>query len=133
MQYIISLRELKLRKENADFPKFRTKLLKFSEVKAENSKLRHITEENTRRETENNELKPRLQHVNSSKNDSSNFNFVAERHEDVCSSKWDRETDDFSPKEPANISDSNHSLVFQIEDREIDAFLIKTHKESISK
>ncbi|GBB99634.1 hypothetical protein RclHR1_03590009 [Rhizophagus clarus] len=42
------------------------------------------------------------QHDNSSNNNSSNFNSVAEHHEksleDVCSSKQDRETDDFSPR-----------------------------------
>ncbi|CAG8609057.1 7515_t:CDS:2 [Gigaspora rosea] len=149
-----------LRKENAKIPELREKLQRFAEVEAENAKLRQIIEENARRETENNELKSRLenrvamleqgslvagqsQHDNSSNNNSSNFNSVAEHHEksleDVCSSKQDRATDDFSPKEPANVPDSAHSLAPQIknqekllENREMDAFLIETHKKSIS-
>ncbi|RIB12274.1 hypothetical protein C2G38_2041948 [Gigaspora rosea] len=103
-----------LRKENAKIPELREKLQRFAEVEAENAKLRQIIEENARQHHE-------------------------KSLEDVCSSKQDRATDDFSPKEPANVPDSAHSLAPQIknqekllENREMDAFLIETHKKSIS-
>src|SRR5436305_3719833 len=66
MQSIDSLRELnfkflaeiaELRKENAEIPELREKLLKFAEVEAENAKLRQIIEENAKRDAENAELK----------------------------------------------------------------------------
>ncbi|PKB93568.1 hypothetical protein RhiirA5_440926, partial [Rhizophagus irregularis] len=65
MQSTDSLRELnakllaeiaKLRKENAEIPELREKLLRFAEVEAENAKLRQIIEENARRDSENAEL-----------------------------------------------------------------------------
>ena len=66
MQSIDSLRELnskllaeiaELRKENAEIPELREKLLKFAEVEAENAKLRQIIEEDAKRDAENTELK----------------------------------------------------------------------------
>ncbi|CAB4396835.1 unnamed protein product [Rhizophagus irregularis] len=69
MQSTDSLRELnakllaeiaKLRKENAEIPELREKLLRFAEVEAENAKLRQIIEENARRDSENAELKSRV-------------------------------------------------------------------------
>ncbi|GET01612.1 hypothetical protein GLOIN_2v1886361 [Rhizophagus clarus] len=148
MQSIDSLRELnakflaeiaELGRENAKIPELREKLLKFAEVEAENAKLRQIIEENARCKTENNELKSRVgeleqynaelenrvvmleqgslvagqsQHDNSSNNNSSNFNSVAEHHE----------------KSLEDIEDQEKLL----EDREMNAFLIETHKKSIS-
>src|ERR1044072_1757187 len=69
MQSIGSLRELnakllveiaELRKENAEIPEFREKLLRFAEVEAENARLKQIIEENARHDTENSELKSRV-------------------------------------------------------------------------
>ena len=69
MQSIDSLRELnvkllaeiaELRKENAEIPELREKLLKFAEVEAENARLKQIIEENARRDAENAELKSRV-------------------------------------------------------------------------
>src|SRR5256714_9668986 len=69
MQSTDSLRELnakllaeiaKIRKENAEIPELREKLLKFAEVEAENARLKQIIEENTRRDAENAELKSRV-------------------------------------------------------------------------
>ena len=69
MQSIDSLRELNakllaeitgLRKGNAEIPELREKLLRFSDVEAENAKLKQIIEENTRRDAENAELKSRV-------------------------------------------------------------------------
>ena len=69
MQSTDSLRELnakllaeiaKLRKENAEIPELREKLLRFAEVEAENARLKQIIEENARRDAENSELKPRV-------------------------------------------------------------------------
>src|SRR5215213_8576869 len=69
MQSINSLRELNakllveitgLRKENAEIPELREKLLRFADVEAENEKLKKIIEENTRRDAENAELKSRV-------------------------------------------------------------------------
>src|SRR5438045_3342578 len=69
MQSTDSLRELnakllteiaELRKENAEIPELREKLLKFAEVEAENARLKQIIEENTRRDAENAELKSRV-------------------------------------------------------------------------
>ena len=69
MQSTDSLRELnakllaeiaKLRKENAEIPELREKLLRFAEVEAENVKLKQIIEENARRDSENAELKSRV-------------------------------------------------------------------------
>src|SRR5437763_15396903 len=64
-----SLRELnakllaeiaELRKENAEIPELRGKLLIFAEVEAENARLKQIIEENARRNSENAELKFRV-------------------------------------------------------------------------
>ncbi|GBC49490.2 hypothetical protein GLOIN_2v1885751 [Rhizophagus irregularis DAOM 181602=DAOM 197198] len=72
MQSTDSLRELnakllaeiaKLRKENAEIPELREKLLRFAEVEAENAKLRQIIEENARRDSENAELKSRVREL----------------------------------------------------------------------
>ena len=72
MQSIDSLRELnskllaeiaELRKENAEIPKLREKLLRFAEVEAENAKLRQIIEENAKRDAENVELKSRVREL----------------------------------------------------------------------
>jgi hypothetical protein len=69
MQSIDSLRELnskllaeiaELRKENAEIPELREKLLKFAEVEAENARLKQIIEENARHDAENAELKFRV-------------------------------------------------------------------------
>src|SRR5256884_123726 len=69
MQSIDSLRELnakllaeiaELRKENAEIPELRGKLLIFAEVEAENARLKQIIEENARRNSENAELKFRV-------------------------------------------------------------------------
>src|ERR1044072_5424516 len=69
MQSIGSLRELnakllveitELRKENAEIPELREKLLRFAEVEAENARLKQIIEENARRDAENAELKSRV-------------------------------------------------------------------------
>ena len=69
MQSIDSLRELnvkllaeiaKLRKENAEIPELREKLLRFAKVEAENTKLKQIIEENARHDSENAELKSRV-------------------------------------------------------------------------
>ena len=69
MQSIDSLRELnakllaeiaELRKENAEIPELRGKLLIFAEVEAENARLKQIIEENARRDSENAELKSRV-------------------------------------------------------------------------
>ncbi|UZO01537.1 uncharacterized protein OCT59_012634 [Rhizophagus irregularis] len=49
-----------LKKENAEIPELREKLLKFAEVEAENAKLKQIIEENARRDSENAELKSRV-------------------------------------------------------------------------
>ncbi|CAG8770114.1 24153_t:CDS:1 [Gigaspora margarita] len=114
-----------LRKENAEIPELREKLQRFVEAEnaklrqiieenarreTENNELKSRVGELERYSTE---LENRIamleqgslvagqsQHDNSSNNNSSNFNSVAEHHEksleDVCSSKQDRETDDFS-------------------------------------
>ncbi|RIA93454.1 hypothetical protein C1645_16638 [Glomus cerebriforme] len=69
MQSIDSLRELnskllveiaELRKENAEIPEFREKLLRFAEVEAENARLKQIIEKNARHDAENAELKSRV-------------------------------------------------------------------------
>ena len=69
MQSNDSLRELnakllaeiaELRKENAEIPGLREKLLRFAEVEAENARLKQIIEENARRDSENAELKSRV-------------------------------------------------------------------------
>src|SRR4051812_6549269 len=69
MQSIDSLRELnakllaeiaELRKENAEIPELRGKLLIFAEVEAENARLKQIIEENARRDSENAKLKSRV-------------------------------------------------------------------------
>src|ERR1043165_907372 len=69
MQSTDSLRELnakllaeiaELRKENAEIPELREKLLKFAEVEVENVRLKQIIEENARRDAENVELKSRV-------------------------------------------------------------------------
>ena len=69
MQSIDSLRELnakllaeiaELRKENAEIPELRGKLLIFAEVEAENARLKQIIEGNARRDSENAELKSRV-------------------------------------------------------------------------
>ncbi|CAB4428268.1 unnamed protein product [Rhizophagus irregularis] len=52
-----------LRKENAEIPELREKLLKFAEVEAENAKLKQIIEENARRDSENAELKSRVREL----------------------------------------------------------------------
>ncbi|CAG8687522.1 21945_t:CDS:10, partial [Gigaspora rosea] len=133
----------KLRKENDKIPELEKK---FAEVETENAKLRQIIEENAMRKTENNELKSRVreleqyntelesrvamleqgQHDASFNNNSSNFNSVAEHHKKSLEN------------EPANVPYSAHSLAPQIEDqeklledREMDAFLIETHKKSV--
>src|ERR1044071_7214279 len=49
-----------LRKENAEIPELREKLLKFAEVEGENVRLKQIIEENARRDAENAELKSRV-------------------------------------------------------------------------
>ncbi|RGB34406.1 hypothetical protein C1646_153626 [Rhizophagus diaphanus] len=49
-----------LRKENAEIPELRGKLLIFAEVEAENARLKQIIEENARRDSENAELKFRV-------------------------------------------------------------------------
>src|SRR5437763_5480107 len=49
-----------LRKENAEIPELRGKLLIFAEVEAENAKLKQIIKENARRNSENAELKFRV-------------------------------------------------------------------------
>ncbi|GBC46903.1 hypothetical protein GLOIN_2v1486970 [Rhizophagus irregularis DAOM 181602=DAOM 197198] len=56
--YVTEIAEL--RKENAEIPELREKLLKFAEVEAENAKLKQIIEENARRDSENAELKSRV-------------------------------------------------------------------------
>src|SRR6266542_591920 len=69
MQSTDSLRELnakllteiaELRKENAEIPELKEKLLRFAEVEAENARLKQIIEENARRDAENAELKSRV-------------------------------------------------------------------------
>ncbi|RIA88881.1 hypothetical protein C1645_739060 [Glomus cerebriforme] len=69
MQFTDSLRELnakllteiaKLRKENAEIPELKEKLLRFAEVEAENARLKQIIEENARCDAENAELKSRV-------------------------------------------------------------------------
>jgi hypothetical protein len=72
MQSTDSLRELnakllakiaKLRKENAEIPELREKLLIFAKIEAENAKLKQIIEENARRDFENAELKSRVREL----------------------------------------------------------------------
>src|SRR6266540_6702646 len=72
MQSIDSLRELnfkllaeiaELRKENAEIPELKEKLLKFAEVEAENAKLRQIIEENAKRDAENTKHKIRIEEL----------------------------------------------------------------------
>ena len=72
MQSIDSLRELnskllaeiaELRKENAEIPELKEKLLKFAEVEAENAKLRQIIEENAKHDAENAEHKIRIEEL----------------------------------------------------------------------
>ncbi|CAB5208737.1 hypothetical protein RhiirA5_481253 [Rhizophagus irregularis] len=46
----------KLRKENAEIPELKEKLLRFAEVKAENAKLKQIIEKNARRDAKVEEL-----------------------------------------------------------------------------
>src|SRR4051794_25309153 len=69
MQSTDSLRELnakllaeiaELRKENAEIPGLREKLLRFAEVETENARLKQIIEENARRDAENAEFKSRV-------------------------------------------------------------------------
>ncbi|PKB92989.1 hypothetical protein RhiirA5_442697, partial [Rhizophagus irregularis] len=49
-----------LRKENAEIPELREKLLRFAKVEAENARLKQVIEENARRDAENAELKSRV-------------------------------------------------------------------------
>ncbi|EXX67381.1 uncharacterized protein OCT59_004649 [Rhizophagus irregularis] len=72
MQSTDSLRELnakllveiaKLRKENAEIPELKKKLLKFAEDEVENVRLKQIIEENARRDAENVELKSRVREL----------------------------------------------------------------------
>ncbi|RIA84444.1 hypothetical protein C1645_415335 [Glomus cerebriforme] len=72
MQSIDSLRELnakllteiaELRKENAEIPELKEKLLRFAEVEAENARLKQIIEENARRDAENAEHKIRIEEL----------------------------------------------------------------------
>src|SRR5579859_5602603 len=140
MQSTDSLRELnakllaeiaKLRKENAEIPELREKLLRFSEVEAENAKLRQIIEENARRDSENAELKSRVGELEARlaileqgvtevnwqpQNDKEVIaevsavdisDSVIDQQNDVnTKSIEDKEIGDFIPEEPANVSDS---------------------------
>ncbi|KAF0404054.1 hypothetical protein F8M41_009108 [Gigaspora margarita] len=88
-----------LRKENAEIPELREKLQRFSRV-GELEQYNTELENRIAMLEQGSLVAGQSQHDNSSNNNSSNFNSVAEHHEksleDVCSSKQDRETDDFS-------------------------------------
>src|SRR3954447_7889205 len=140
MQSTDSLRELnakllaeiaELRKENAEIPELREKLLKFAEVEVENVRLKQIIEENARRDAENVELKSRVGELEARlaileqgvtevngqpQNDKEviaevsaidTSDSVIDQQNDVnTKSIEDKEIGDFIPEEPANVSDS---------------------------
>ena len=149
MQSIDSLRELnakllaeiaELRKENAEIPELREKLLRFAEVEAENAKLRQIIEENAKCDAENAELKTKVAKLRHDIEEMKQQTQVITEVQDACS------IEDIFPVEVVpkvltasipsnqcnnvNFSPSSVGGQKSLEDREMDAFLKSEYKKS---
>ena len=151
MQSIDSLRELnskllveiaELRKENAEIPELREKLLKFADVEAENAKLGQIIEENAKRDAENAELKTKVARLRHDIEEMKQQTQVITEVQYACS------IEDTSPVEvipkistasiPSNQCDNVNSSPSSVsgqkslKDREMDAFLESEYKRKVS-
>src|SRR3954451_2035613 len=136
-----------------EIPELRKKV---AEIEAKNAKLRHIIEENARRDAENAEHKARIEELDKNSADTSAENAELKARVAKLEQEPRQPQNDFSPKELADITESVtvHSPVCETndavpevwlsidnlipasskpsEDRKTDAFLDEVNKKNVS-
>jgi hypothetical protein len=149
----IKAEKAELGTRNAEIPELRKKV---AEIEAENAKLRHIIEENARRDAENAEHKARIEELEKNSADTSAENAELKARVAKLEQESRQPQNDFSPKEHVDITESitvhspaceTNDAVPEVqlsidnpvpasskpsEDRKTVAFLVEANKKNVS-
>ncbi|GBC10137.1 hypothetical protein RclHR1_09370007 [Rhizophagus clarus] len=133
---------IKLRKKNAEIPELKEKLLKFTEIEAENVKLRQIIKKNAKHDAENAELKIEIARLRHDTEEMKQQTQIITEVKYVCSIENTSPVEVILKISTANISSnqcdkvnsspSNVSKQKSLKDKEMDAFLKSEFKRKVN-